>query len=168
MRRRTATQKLEPLGGILQKVLKKWDIPYKNTDRRLVDLWERAVGPPIALHTIPENLKRGSLYVLVSSPGWLHQLQFLKEEIRSKLNKLAGREEFRRIFFVIGTIPERSPGVPDTKPTDSTSQKLEKRDLQMLKQSLASIRDDELREIIEKVMITEIIRRRGIQKRQGL
>ena len=168
MRRRTATQKLEPLGDILPKVLKKLDIPHKRTGRRLVDLWERAVGPQIASRTIPENLKRGSLYVLVSSPVWLHQLQFLKEEIRRKLNELSGQEEFRRIFFLVGKIPERHLSVPDKKRADFVAQKLQKRDLQMLERSLASIRDNELRKTIERVMITEIIRRREIQKRQGL
>jgi hypothetical protein len=168
MRRRTATKKPEPLGEILQKVLKKLDIPYKKTDRRLVDLWERAVGPQIASRTFPENLKRSSLYVLVSSPVWLHQLQFLKEEILRKLNELSGREEFRRIFFVAGKIPEGHSRVPDKKPADFIAQKLQKRDLRMLEQSLASIRDNELRETIERVMITEIIRRREIQKRQGI
>ena len=168
MRRRTATQKLEMLGDILQKVLKKLEIPYKKTDRRLVDLWEQAVGPQIACHTIPENVKRGSLYVLVSSPVWLHQLQFLKEEIRRKLNELAGQEEFRRIFFVIGNIPERHSSIPDKKPTDSVAPKLEKRDLQMLERNLASVRDNELKVAIERAMTREIIRRRGIQKRQGI
>ena len=167
MRRRTATKKLEPLGDILQKVLKKLDIPHKRTDRRLVDLWEQAVGPQIASHTIPDNLKRGSLYVLVSSPAWLHQLQFLKEELRRKLNDLSGQEEFRRIFFVVGKIPEHYSSLPNKEPTDFVAQKLQKRDLQMLERSLASIRDNELREVFERVMIREIIRRREIQKRQG-
>lgn len=168
MRRKSSTQKLEPLGDTLQKVLKKLDVPYKKTDRRLVDLWEKAVGPQIASQTIPDNLKRGSLYVLVSSPAWLHQLQFLKEEIRIKLNDLSGREEFRRIFFVVGKTPERHSDVSPKTSTDSAAQKLEKRDMKMMEQSLALIRDNELKETIKRVMIKEIIRRRETQKRQGI
>ncbi len=167
MRRSNTSQRPVLIADIFPKVFKKLDIPYKGTNRRLRDLWERAVGPQIASQTIPENVKRGCLYVLASSPAWIHQLQFLKEEIRSKLNELSGSEEFKRLFFVVGEIPVRHIQAPDTKTSASeTEEKLEKRDLQMLKQSLASIKDTELRETIERVMKKEIIRRRKVQRAQ--
>jgi len=166
MRKGTSSRKPEPLGEILHKVLKKMDIPHKRTDRRLANLWESAVGPLIASRTLPENLKRGSLYVLVSTTVWLHQLQFLKEEILVKLNELSGKDEFRRLFFSIGEVPERPSPAPDAPPP-SVLQKLRLRDRQMVEQSLAAIGDPELRAAIEKAMISEISRRRAIQKRQG-
>ena len=167
MRKRTLSKKPEPLGDILHKVLKKMDVPHKRTDHRLVDLWERAVGPQIASRTLPENLRRGSLYVLTSTPAWLHQLQFLKEEILAKLNELSGKNEFRRLFFSIGEIPEGRSSVPDRLPPDFVMQKLPARDRQMMEKSLAAIGDPELREAIAKAMIREISRRREIQRRQG-
>jgi predicted nucleic acid-binding Zn ribbon protein len=111
MRKRTTAQKPELLGDILHKILKKLDIPHKKKDRHLVELWEQAVGTQIASHTTPDGIKRGSLYVLVSSPAWLHQLQFLKEEIQRKLNELSGQEAFQRIYFQIGEIPERPANI---------------------------------------------------------
>ncbi|MCK9362350.1 MAG: DUF721 domain-containing protein [Syntrophales bacterium] len=166
MRKRTSSRKPEPLGDILHKVLKKMDIPHQRTDRRLVDLWERAVGPLIASRTLPENLKRGSLYVIVSTTVWLHQLQFLKEEILVKLNELSGTDEFRRLFFSIGEVPESPSQAPDKPPPALVIQKLRLRDRQMVEQSLAAIGDPELRAAIERTMIREISRRRAIQKRQ--
>jgi len=167
MRKRTLSKKPEPLGDILQKVLKKMDIPHNRADRRIVDLWERAVGTQIASRTIPENLRRGSLYVLVSTPVWLHQLQFLKEEILIKLNELSGQNEFRRLFFSIGEIPEQPSRAPDKPPPGFVMQKLRARDRQMMEQSLTAIRDPELREAIGRAMVRELTRRREIQKRQG-
>ena len=92
MRRRAAQPKPEIIGEILRKVLKKRNIPHTSTDRRLLDLWARAVGPQIAARTRPEAVKRGTLHVRVSSPVWMHQLQFLKEEICGKINELSGND----------------------------------------------------------------------------
>ena len=75
MRKRASQSKPELIGEILRKVLKKRNIPHTATDRRLLDLWTRAVGPQIAARTLPETVKRGGLYVRVSAPAWLHQLQ---------------------------------------------------------------------------------------------
>ena len=92
-------------GEILQKILKKRNIPHTATDRHLLDLWRRAVGPQIAAQTHPDTVKRGALFVRVSAPVWLHQLQFMKEEILGKINELSGKEEVRNLFLTIGEIP---------------------------------------------------------------
>ncbi len=168
MRKKIFHRKPEPLGNILQKILKKMDVPLDRTDRRIVDLWVSAVGPQIAARTIPKTFKRGSLHVLASSTSWLHQLQFLKEEILLKLNELSGKDEFRRLQFSIGDIPEQSAVVSRDKPAETGVHELCPWDRQMIEESLAVINDPELREAIRKTMVTEISRRREIQRRKGL
>jgi hypothetical protein len=163
---RKKTLKPEPLGNILHKVLKKLDVHHKRKDRRIVDLWNRAVGEQIASRTLPETLRRGSLHVLVSSPAWLHQLQFLKEEILVRLNELSGADEFRRLFFSIGEIPEISTPDAEKKTPPFSAGELKERDRRMMEESLAAIKDTDLRETIQRVMLAEIIRRREIQKRR--
>jgi len=160
MRKRAAQSKPEIIGEILRKVLKKRNIPHTATDRRLLDLWSRAVGPQIAARTLPETVKRGTLYVRVSSSVWLHQLQFLKEEILGKVNELSGKEEIRSIFFSIGEIPPPPPGTADPPPAAPVPAPLRKRDREMMRESLDAVRDPELREILERVMAREISRRR--------
>jgi hypothetical protein len=160
MRTRAAQSKPEIIGEILRKVLKKRNIPHTATDRRLLDLWTRAVGPQIAARTLPETVKRGSLYVRVSAPVWLHQLQFLKEEILGKVHELSGNEEIRTLFFSIGEIPPPPPDATDPPPIASVPAPLRKRDREMMRESLDAIRDPELREILERVMAREISRRR--------
>jgi predicted nucleic acid-binding Zn ribbon protein len=90
MRRRDRQLKPELLGEILQKIIKKRNIPHTSTDRRLLDTWRRAVGPQIAAQTHPDTLKRGVLFVRVSAPVWMHQLQFMKEEILDRVRGLTG------------------------------------------------------------------------------
>jgi hypothetical protein len=160
MRKRAAQSKPEMIGEILRKVLKKKNIPHTATDRRLLDLWTRAVGPQIAARTLPETVKRGTLYVRVSAPVWLHQLQFLKEEILGKVHELSGNEEIRTLFFSIGEIPPPPPDATDPPPIASVPAPLRKRDREMMRESLDAIRDPELREILERVMAREISRRR--------
>jgi hypothetical protein len=160
MRKRAAQSKPEIIGEILRKILKKRNIPHTATDRRLLDLWTRAVGPQIAARTLPETVKRGTLYVRVSAPVWLHQLQFLKEEILGKVHELSGNEEIRTLFFSIGEIPPPPPDATDPPPIASVPAPLRKRDREMMRESLDAIRDPELREILERVMAREISRRR--------
>jgi hypothetical protein len=166
MRKRAAQSKPEIIGEILRKVLKKRNIPHTATDRRLLDLWTRAVGPQIAVRTLPETLKRGTLYVRVSAPVWLHQLQFLKEEILGKVNGLLGKEEIRSLFFSIGEIPSPPQGTVDQPPTATVSASLQKRDREMMRESLDTVRDPELREILERVMAKEIRQRREWEMRK--
>ncbi len=59
MRKRTAQLKLEALREILQKILKKRNIPHTSTDPRLLEIWRRAVGPQIASQTSFPNRESG-------------------------------------------------------------------------------------------------------------
>jgi hypothetical protein len=166
MRKRISLSKPEMIGEILRKVLKRRNIPHTATDRRLLDLWRRAVGPQIAARTLPDTVKRGALYVRVSAPVWLHQLQFLKEEILQKLNELSGKDEIRSLFFSIGEIPPPPPGTTDPLSSTPAPARLPKRDREMMRESLDAIRDPELREILERVMAREISRRREREMRK--
>ena len=167
MRRRARQAKPEILGEIIHKILKKRNIPHASTDRYLLNVWRRAVGPQIAAQTYPDKLKRGSLFVRVSAPALLHQLQFMKEEILGRINELSGREEVRHLFLTIGEIPA-SPSATAEHPTpDPPLSLLPVRDRNMMRDSLATIRDAELREILERVMTKEISRRRRQEKRKA-
>jgi hypothetical protein len=166
MRRRSAQSKPEIIGAILRKVLKKRNIPHTSTDRRLLDLWAEAVGPQIAARTLPEAIKRGTLNVRVSSPVWLHQLQFLKEEILVKVNALSGKEEIRSLYLSIGEVPPPPAGAADPSITSPAPAPLRKRDREMMRESLSAVTDPELREILERVMFREISRRREREMRK--
>jgi hypothetical protein len=166
MRNRRAHSKPEMIGEILPKILKKKNIPGATADRRLLGFWTRAVGPQIAAQTYPETVKRGTLYVRVSAPVWLHQLQFLKEEILLKFNELSGKEEIRSLFFSIGEIPS-PPQTADPAPEAPLLAPLLKRDREMIRDSLDTVRDPDLREILERVMTKEIAIRREREKRKG-
>jgi hypothetical protein len=166
MRRRTKRVKPEILGDILQKILKKRNIPHTSTDRHLLNTWRRAVGPQIAAQTSPDTVKRGTLFVRVSAPVWLHQLQFMKEEILSKFNELCGRQEVHGLYFTIGDISPPPPGGIEQPPPALSIAELPNRDRNMMRESLETVRDPELKELLERVMTSEITRRRHGEKRK--
>ncbi|MBN1151029.1 DUF721 domain-containing protein [candidate division WOR-3 bacterium] len=63
-------------------------------------LWSETIGPPINLHTKPLFTKGGVLTVEVENPVWRQQLEFLKEEIMTKLNKkLPQNKKISKIKF---------------------------------------------------------------------
>jgi len=168
MRRRAKQANLEILGEILHKLLKKRNIPHTSTDRYLLNLWRRAVGPQIAAQTHPDALKRGSLFVRVSAPTWLHQLQFMKEEILSRLNEISDKDQIRHLILVIGELPT-PPSVTVGQPSpESPLCPLPARDRNVVREILATVRDVELREILERVMTKEISHRRQREKRKVL
>jgi len=167
MRRRAGQLKPEKLGEILAKILRKRNIPHTSTDRRLLEIWRRSVGPQIASQTHPDQVKRGVLFVRVSAPVWLHQLQFMKEEILCKLNDLFRPEEVRNLHFSIGEIPAPPPGGATRPEVDPGLPPLAGRDRTMMAESLDAVRDPELRAIMERVMAREIGRRREREKRKA-
>ncbi len=46
------------------------------------------------------------LFVKVSSPVWMQELQFMKEMIADKLNQRLNGEIVKNIFFMVGRIDE--------------------------------------------------------------
>ncbi len=55
----------------------------------------------IAAHAHPERMKRGVLFVAVDSAEWMQELQFLKHELRERLNARLGRPAVRALFIVL-------------------------------------------------------------------
>ena len=76
------------IGSIIADVLKKY---RRESDIELIrvwHVWDEVVGEAIATNAQPAAFKGELLLVHVSSSAWIHQLQFLKADIISKLNDL--------------------------------------------------------------------------------
>ncbi|HLA27515.1 MAG TPA: DUF721 domain-containing protein [Syntrophales bacterium] len=156
MRKKTAH--LQRIDEILARALKKRHVPFRAEDRHLADVWEKAVGPQIASQSRPGNLRKGILFVKVSSSVWMQQLHFLKEEIVSKLNVLE-KAPIKDIRFSIGQLP--SPGKGEEQaPQPLSTNLLKERDKKMMEDCLASLADQELKELIKRAMLREITWRR--------
>jgi predicted nucleic acid-binding Zn ribbon protein len=67
--------------------------------------WEATLGPMLARHAHPVRLRRGVLVVRVDSPEWMHELQFVKHQIRDRLNARLGRRAVRELFLALAMEP---------------------------------------------------------------
>ena len=166
MRRRFQSAKLQRIDDILQKTLKKHHIPLKTEDRRLRDIWVQAVGPKIAAQTQPDAIKRNVLFIKVANSAWLQSLHFIKDDIIKKFNELHQKDPVKNIFFAIGEISAPAAEKKDPPFIAGEMPVLKSRDKKMIEKSLATVADEELRDILKRAMTKEITRRRMLEKKQ--
>ncbi len=165
--RRRPQFKPQPIADILQKIMKKQGIPVAGASTSLRRVWGEAVGPQIAAQTLPDQIRRGVLHVKVASSVWMHQLQFLKKEIIQKVNSLYGAGNVEKLNFSIGEVPANHAENAAVVTLSTWTSFLEERDERLMAESLAAISDPELKEILQRVMLREISRRRFLQRRKG-
>ncbi len=96
--------KLIHISDILNSALGKYR-PARDTDMTQIwDIWDSAVGRPIAMNAKPDAFKDGNLTVNVSSSTWIHQLKFLEKEMITTINKKMDKDLVKQIRFKIGKI----------------------------------------------------------------
>ncbi|MCX7816031.1 MAG: DUF721 domain-containing protein [Syntrophales bacterium] len=151
---------LKPIGEILSTIIKKRKMPLYVEQRELRVIWDTVVGPSIAAHTSPSHVKKGVLYVHVSSSAWLHQLQFLKNEIVEKLNEAYPHGKIQSMHLSLGEIPpvKIKKEMPTLSPSPSL---LFPRDQKLINECTRLIADPELKAVFKAAMIAEISRRRS-------
>lgn len=89
------------LGDVLRAALARLPMGTSLGDYELWTHWDAVVGPTLARHAQPLRLRRGILSVEVDSAEWMQELQFLKQELRERLNARLGRPVVRDIFTVL-------------------------------------------------------------------
>lgn len=147
------------MGDFLPKVLKRKKILLDILDQNILDTWRTAVGPQISAQTAPFKFKNNTLFVNVSTPAWMQQLSFMKQEIMDKVNDKWGKKEIKNIYFTIGDIPP-APTRPADDAVDFNPRLLKERDKRLIRENLSRIEDKELKGILKKLMTKEIIKRR--------
>jgi len=159
MRRRKGSSTPRLLGEILPETLKMKSLHLPMKDRTLIDAWNRAVGPQIGAKAQADRLRDDVLYVRVASSVWMHELQFMKQDILSKLNGILGEMKVAQIRFFIGEVeaPRVQRAEPDVR-MDDRDLKAEEKDY--ILETLAGVADPDLKDILQKTMTRSILRRR--------
>jgi predicted nucleic acid-binding Zn ribbon protein len=93
------------VGDVLRAALGRLPDAARLADHAVWAHWEAVVGPTIARHARPERMKRGVLFVAVDGAQWMQELQFLKHELRDRLNARLGRSAVRDVFLVLASAP---------------------------------------------------------------
>jgi predicted nucleic acid-binding Zn ribbon protein len=76
---------LEPIDGIIAKVLATGKLGNFTQLAELWGEWKDIAGEDVAQHCFPEKVAGQKLYIKVDSPIWRQQLDLLKEELKEKI-----------------------------------------------------------------------------------
>lgn len=140
---------MEKLSAVLEKSLQRLELSARLTEYRVWPIWDEIVGPTIARNAQPEKIRHGTLFVKVSSPTWMQQLQYMKEMIAERLNQRLEKEVVKNIFFVVGKLDKRALQAAAQKPPASSSAPSESKPDE---EPLAAIKDPELRRALKKLL----------------
>jgi hypothetical protein len=137
---------IESLGSVLEQSLKRLDLVGRLDEYAVWPIWNDVVGQVIARNAQPEKIRNGTLFVKVSSPVWMQQLQFMKEMISGKLNERLKGNIVKNIFFMVGRIEvaEETAVAAQSNQTTAISE--------VSDQFLETIHDPEIRAAFKKLL----------------
>ncbi len=90
---------------VLKSLLSALPIAGRVKDYHVWEIWEETVGRDIAATAWPSKIQHQKLFVTVSHPAVIQELQFIKGRIVSSLNQALvehGAQPVRALFFVLG------------------------------------------------------------------
>lgn len=78
------------VGPLIQTLLTEYHLSDEIRRHRVFTEWLDIVGPRVAARTWPSPINEGILWVRVSNSSWLHQLSFLRDDLRARVNAHLG------------------------------------------------------------------------------
>jgi len=146
---------IDAIGEVLERSLTRLDLTKRLDEYGVWPIWREVVGEVIARNAQPEKIRNGTLFVKVSSPVWMQELQFMKEMIATKLNHRLAGDIVKNIFFMVGRIESAADSLIDkfAEPTNIPAEPINQEFLQ-------SIEDPEIRAAFQK-LVKSFARRRA-------
>jgi hypothetical protein len=149
----------QSIRSILDRTLKSLEIDVPLKTYSILGAWNEIVGESVANQTQPRSIRNRILFIDVSHPTWMQQLQFLKPTLLEKINAFLGEPLIQDIRFKLGKI---SPTIPAPPKTHSLKdEKLDKATLNRIESIVQKIDDQDLRKKVRDVLI------RGAQLEQS-
>lgn len=113
-------QRPDRVADALRQVVQRIDPDRRLAAYRVWTFWAEEVGPAVAARAEPAAFRDGVLSVRVAGAAWMQELQFMKEELRQRLNDRLGAELIRDIYFVSGAVRRaaRAPRPAATPPAE--------------------------------------------------
>ena len=139
--------KIERVGQVLEKSLRRMEISTQLNEYGVWPIWNDIVGITIARNAQPEKIRNGTLFVKVTSPVWMQQLQYMKEMIAEKLNQQLKTDIVRNIFFVVGQVNAETIEMEEKPPAPSTAAAPRPNE-----DFLESVRDPEIRQAFKRLL----------------
>jgi len=140
-----------PLRSILEETLRRLELEGPLRNHLVIHRWREIVGEPLASQTHPRQVRNRILFLDVSHPTWMQQLQFLKASLIEKINAFLKEPLIAEIRFRLGEIP------PTERPPEGKSswikEPLDEKTLQQIEIHVRKIADEETQKIVREVFI---------------
>ena len=144
-------KKPETFRSILEGAFKSLEIDAPMKIYSIWGAWEEIVGEPVALQTHPSIIRNGILFVEVSHPTWIQQLQFLKPTLLEKVNSFLGEPLIEDIRFRLGKVSAGKPSLSERN--DWQGEDVDEKTLKRIQTLLERIEDGEMRERLRDVFV---------------
>ena len=142
---------VDRLGEVLDRSIKRLQLSTRLDEYGVWPIWNDIVGQTIARNAQPEKIRNGTLFVKVTSPVWMQQLQFMKEMIAERLNQRLKADVVKNIFFVVGRLnSETFPAESDPRPPSPSRPAAAESELN--EDFLESIQDPEIRQAFKRLL----------------
>jgi len=140
-----------PLKDVVEDLFASSVLPINLDDAKIWEVWDSVVGKKVAKHARPSQINKGVLIVKVTDSVWLHELEFMAETTREKLNGTLQRTAVKKIRFKVGVSQEtkqvrkgKTEQVPDNTVAPEKQKEMDK--------ILSRVKDKELRSSLRQFM----------------
>lgn len=144
-------KKPQPIHSILEKTLRSLEIDFPLKTYSILSAWKEIVGESVALQTQPRVIRNRILFVDVSHPTWMQQLQFLKTTLLQKLNEFLGGPHIQDLRFRLGRIAP--PVSAPSRVHLWEHEKLDEATLNRIETIVRKIEDQEVRKGLQDILI---------------
>jgi hypothetical protein len=144
-------KKPQSIHSILEKTLKALEIDVPLKSYSIWGAWKEIVGESVSLQTQPRVIRNRILFIDVSHPTWMQQLQFLKPTLLEKINAFLREPYIQDIRFRLGKISPPIPNLPKTHLLED--EKLDKAALNRIENIVQKIDDQEVRKSLRDLLI---------------
>ncbi len=94
---RKTTPRPLPLREVLEGLIKPGDWQALEQRRRIREVWERVVPPPLQAQAVLVEFRRRELVVAVASGAWMQELHYLKPRLLAELEAALGPGVVREV-----------------------------------------------------------------------
>ncbi len=83
---------VKPLSEVLSQYLRREGLETPLLQRRLVNSWDKLMGPTIARYTTEKFIQNQVLFVKIVNPALRQDLSMMRSQLAKKLNDAAGSQ----------------------------------------------------------------------------
>lgn len=89
----------QSISSVLKSYVRENKLERKLNELDLIKSWESVMGKTVARYTANLSIQNNTLFVETTSPIVRNELLMMREEIRVRLNEVAGEELIKTIIF---------------------------------------------------------------------